>query len=286
MSGQHCYSHEMNKYYNKVNELTGEYPAIWGTDFNWSNGDTDPEDEVVEEAIKKYKEGSIVTLMWHVGRPMDDAPFAWKESVQNKISQSQWNELVTPGAILHERWLDQVDQLAVHLKKLQQNNIPVLWRPYHEMNGFWFWWGNKKGKDGFVKLWKLLYERITEFHGINNLIWVWNAKAPRDIPEDEAFSYHEFYPGHDCVDILATDVYYFDYEQKDYEELLELAGEKPIALGEVGQLPKTNILKAQTKWSWFVVWPGWLLTANSQERVKKVYHYSNIINRNELKNAK
>ena len=127
---------------------------------------------------------------------------------------------------------------------------------------------------------------MTEYHGINNLIWVWNANAPRDIPEDEAFSYKEFYPGHDYVDVLATDVYHFDYEQKDYEELLELAEGKPIALGEVGQLPKTNILEAQPKWSWFMVWSGWILTANSEERVKNVYHYPKTINRNEVRIAK
>ena len=286
LSGQHCYSHEMNKYYNKVNELTNEYPAIWGADFYWSDGDVDPGVKVVEEAIKKYREGSIITLMWHVGRPTDDAPFAWKESVQNSVSETEWIDLVTPGTDLHNRWLNQADQLAVHLKKLQKNNIPILWRPYHEMNGVWFWWGNKKGNDGFEKLWKLLYNRLTEYHGINNLIWVWNANAPRDIPEDEAFSYKEFYPGHDYVDVLATDVYHFDYEQKDYEELLELAEGKPIALGEVGQLPKTNILEAQPKWSWFMVWSGWILTANSEERVKNVYHYPKTINRNEVRIAK
>ena len=60
------------------------------------------------------------------------------------------------------------------------------------MNGVWFWWGNKKGKDGFQKLWKLFYERLTDYHKINNLVWVWNANAPRDIPQDEAFSYKDF----------------------------------------------------------------------------------------------
>ncbi|MFI1745721.1 glycosyl hydrolase [Thalassobellus sediminis] len=279
LSGQHCYSHETDRFYDKAFELTGKYPAIWGTDFYWSGGNTDPGFKIVNDVIKKHKEGAIITLMWHVGKPSDNAPFGWKESVQSKISDADWKDLITQGTDIHNRWLNQVDQLAIHLKKIQQENIPVLWRPYHEMNGVWFWWGNKKGDEGFSKLWQLLYDRLTNYHQINNLIWVWNANAPRDIPEDNAFDYKDFYPGHSYVDILATDVYHFDYEQKDYNQLLELAEGKPIALGEVGQLPKPNILKAQPKWSWFMVWSGWLLTANTEERVKSIYNYPNTISK-------
>ncbi len=283
LSGQHCYNHETDRFYDKVKELTGKYPAIWGTDFYWSDGDVDPGIKIVDEVVKKHQQGAIITLMWHVGKPTDDAPFKWKESVQDKLSDAEWKELVTPGTKLHKRWLNQVDALAVHLKKIQEKNIAVLWRPYHEMNGVWFWWGNKKGKEGYAKLWKLLYERLTEHHKINNLIWVWNANAPRDIPKDEAFDYKNFYPGHKFVDILATDVYHFDYEQKDYEQLLKLASEKPIALGEVGQLPKTNILEVQPKWSWFMVWSGWIETANTEKRVKDVYNYPKTITKDEIK---
>ena len=283
LSGQHCYSNETDKFYDKVKKLTGKYPAIWGTDFYWSRDEIDPGLSVVNEVIKKHQEGAIITLMWHVGKPTDNPPFGWEESVQSKISDADWNDLVTPGTELHNRWLNQVDILAVHLKKIQENNIPILWRPYHEMNGVWFWWGNKKGEKGFAKLWRLLYERLVEYHKLNNLIWVWNANAPRDIPKDEAFDYKEFYPGHEYVDILATDVYHFDYEQKDYEQLLKLAEGKPIALGEVGQLPKINILEAQPKWSWFMVWSDWLLKANTEERVKEIYNYSKTITKDEIK---
>ena len=130
----------------------------------------------------------------------------------------------------------------------------------------------------------MLYDRLTEYHQLNNLIWVWNANAPRDIPYDEAFPYKDFYPGAQYVDILATDVYHYDYEQKDYEELLELAEGKPIALGEVGELPKPNILEKQPKWSWFMVWSNWLQTANSPERVKEIYNFSNTLTKDEIKN--
>lgn len=282
LAGQHSYNHNPTQFYDKAHEITGKYPAIWGSDFYWS-GEKDPGEQVVQEAIKKHQEGAIITLMWHVGKPTDDAPFDWTSSVQDKLTDKEWEELLTEGTALHNRWLAQIDHVAGYLKELQEAGVPVLWRPYHEMNSVWFWWGNKKGKNGYQKLWKMLYDRFTNYHKLNNLLWVWNANAPRDIPEDEAYNYKDFYPGEDYVDILTTDVYHFDYEQKDYQQLLKLADGKPIALGEVGELPKPNILKAQPKWSWFMVWSNWLETANTPERVKAIYNYPNTITRDEVK---
>tara|TARA_R110002049_G_scaffold61453_5_gene163717 strand:- start:20659 stop:21660 length:1002 start_codon:yes stop_codon:yes gene_type:complete len=281
LSGQHSYNENPSSFYEKAKKISGMAPAVWGTDFYW-NGGEDPGDRIVEEAIKKHREGSIITLMWHVGQPKHDPPFDWRESVQGKISDQDWNDLLTPGSVLHQRWAAQVDQVAAYLKKLQDEKIPVLWRPYHEMNGVWFWWGNKIGKDGFVKLWKQLYNRLVNHHQLNNLIWVWNANGPRDIPGDEAYVYRDYFPGKKYVDILATDVYHGDYEQKDYIQLLNLAHGKPIALGEVGQLPKPQILEAQPKWSWFMVWSNWIETANSQERVKEIYEYKKTITKDEI----
>lgn len=271
LAGQHNYNHEMNRYTRKAQEIGGRFPAIWGTDFIW-NGDQDPGQKIVEEAINKHQSGAIITLMWHAGRPTDDPPFRWSESIQGELTEEEWKDLTSPGTALHARWRDQVDHVAFYLKQLRDANVPVLWRPYHEMNGVWFWWGDKKGEEGFAKLWKLLFDRFVNFHQLNNLIWVWNANAPRDIPHDEAFSYKEYYPGHEYVDVLATDVYNFDYEQKDYEELLALADGKLIALGEVGELPKPEILTAQPKWAWFMVWASWLETHNTLERVMTIYN--------------
>jgi len=281
LAGQHNYNHELNKYMEAAQEMTGKYPAVWGADFILG-GTKDYGPEIVQEAIKKYKEGYIVTLMWHAGRPTDDPPYGWKESIQAELTDEQWRELVTPGTPLNLRWQAQADKVASHLKQLRGARVPVLWRPYHEMNGVWFWWGDKKGKDGYQKLWKMLFERFVNFHGLDNLLWVWNANAPRDIPKDEAFSYRHYYPGRDYVDVLAADVYHFDYEQKDYNELLELADGKLIALGEVGELPKPEILEAQPKWAWFMVWSSWLLTDNTPERVKEIYSHPQTLTLDEV----
>ena len=281
LSGQHSYNENPSSFYKKAKEISGKEPAVWGTDFYW-NGKEDPGNRIVKEAIDKHKNGSIITLMWHVGQPKDNTPFSWRESVQGKISDQDWKDLLTPGTDLYQKWITQVDQIAVYLQKLQENKVPILWRPYHEMNGVWFWWGNKRGENGFAKLWKQLYQRLVNHHKLNNLIWVWNANGPRDIPGDEAYDYEEFFPGQEYVDILATDVYHGDYEQKDYIQLLNLAQGKPIALGEVGQLPKPIILEMQPKWTWFMVWSNWIETANSPERVIEIYNYEKTITKDEI----
>lgn len=270
ISGQHNFNHQLNLYSDSAYAFTGKYPALWGTDFILS-GTNDLGQDIVNEAIDKWKNGYIITLMWHQGRPIDNPPYGWKESVQGKLTDAQWNELVTPGTALNTKWLAQIDKIAGYLKQLQDAHVPVLWRPYHEMNGVWFWWGNRKGENGIVKLWKMMYDRYTNYHHLNNLIWIWGANGIRDIPQDEAYSYKDYYPGADYVDVLGADVYHFDYEQKDYNELLQLAHGKLIALTEVGELPKPEILAAQPEWAWFMVWTNFLWDDNPRDRVRQVY---------------
>ena len=272
LSGQHNYNGDMGLYTNRAHELTGDVPVVWGTDFIW-NGTRDPGQEIVDEAIRRHRAGHIVTLMWHAGPPTDVPPFGWSESIQSDLTDAEWDEMLTPGTPLHTRWLEQIDTVAGYLAQLRDAGVPVLWRPYHEMNGVWFWWGDKRGEAGFQKLWRAMFDRYANHHRLTNLLWVWNANGPRDLPQDQAYTYAWYYPGHAYVDVLATDVYHFDYEQKDYEELLALAEGRPIALGEVGRLPNPIMLEAQPQWAWFMVWSNWIDTANTPGEVRAVYEH-------------
>lgn len=276
LAGQHNYNEQPERFTLRAREIAGRAPIVWGTDFIW-RGTQDPGAGIVAEAIRKARDGYIVTLMWHAGRPMDDAPFGWSTSIQGEISAAEWQELLTAGSPLNLRWQKQVDVVAGYLRQLRDANVPVLWRPYHEMNGVWFWWGDKKGPDGFARLYRMLYDRFVNVHHLDNLLWVWDANAPRDIPRDQAYAYALYYPGAQFVDVLATDVYNFDYEQKDYDELVALAAGKPIALGEVGELPKPEILEAQPGWTWFMVWSNWLETHNTPERVRAIYSLPRVV---------
>ncbi len=237
-----------------VYRLTHEYPALFGQDFGFSfPGDWDGinyRQQTVDEAIRKYNEGFIITLMWHAVPPTEDEPVTFGKSIQGKLTDQQWKELVTPGTILNERWKSQVDVIAWFLKQLQYANVPVIWRPYHEMNGGWFWWGKKKGNDGYKKLYRMLYDRFVKFHGLNHLLWVYNTNEFKPGVD----SLNEYYPGDDVVDIITTDVYTQGFDQENYNQITRLAGNKPIALGEVGTLPSPEILKAQPRWAWFMNW--------------------------------
>ncbi len=254
LAGQHC-----NPLYGSVRlagiqKMTKKYPAVFGQDFGFSEPGTwdgiNYRQQIVDEAIRRYSEGFIITIMWHAVRPIEDEPVDFLQSVEGKLTDKQWQELITPGTIINERWKSQVDVIAWFLKQLKYAGVPVLWRPYHEMNGDWFWWGKKDGDDGYKKLWKMLFDRLVNFHGLNNLIWVFDANELRENVDP----YEKYFPGQDVVDILAADIYKNGFSQNDYDKLLSIAGNKPIAMGEVGMVPTPEILRSQPRWTWFMAW--------------------------------
>ncbi len=276
VAGHHNAVGRADVFPNRVKELTGKTPEIWGCDFinYYRPGNAD---SLVQEAYQKYKEGYIVTLMWHVGRPQDDPPFRWKESVQGKMTNDEWKELTTPGTPLNLRWLARVDTIAKYLNDLQALGVPVLWRPYHESNGVWFWWGDKRGENGFPKLYRMMYDRFVNHHKLNNLIWVWNTNAPRQLINDEAYVYEDYFPGMEYVDVFATDVYHHDYRQSHHDDLVRLGRGKIISLGEVGEVPTPEILEHQPEWTWFMIWANFVNNHNTPEQIRELYNYPGII---------
>jgi mannan endo-1,4-beta-mannosidase len=258
MAGQHCAPLVGSTRLPVVHRMTGRYPAVFGQDFGFSfPGYWDGinyRQNIVDEAIRRDDEGFIITLMWHAVPPTQDEPVTFRESIQGELTDREWQDLITPGTLIHERWKSQVDVIAWFLKQLRFAGVPVLWRPYHEMNGGWFWWGQKPGDDGYKKLWRMLYDRLVNFHGLNNLIWVYNTNEFKE----GVHPHDTYYPGDDVVDILATDVYTEGFNKENYDQMLSLAGDKPIALGEVGRVPGPEIIKNQPRWTWFMQWgdPG------------------------------
>ncbi len=265
-----------------VQKMTTKYPAVFGQDFGFSEPGTwdgiNYRQLIVDEAIRRQKEGFIITLMWHAVRPIEEEPVDFGQSIQGKLTESEWNDLITPGTLINEKWKSQVDVIAFFLKQLKNAGVPVLWRPYHEMNGGWFWWGKKVGENGYKKLYRMLFDRLVNFHRLNNLIWVFNANEVKEGVDD----YETYYPGDDYVDILATDVYSEGFNEMNYEMLLDVAKDKPIALGEVGNVPPVEILDDQPRWTWFMVWGD--IGGNPQgfKDIWEVYFNENTITWDEL----
>lgn len=275
-SGQHNYRHSLSKSSDTIETWTGHHPKVWGSDLHAT---MEQLPQVIAEAKRRHAEGCVITLMYHAEKVWDPLAASFSTSTKGRVTDEQWNNIITPGTTEHQQLLDKIDGLAPWLQQLEDANIPVLWRPYHEMNGAWFWWGHRPGPEGFAALWKIMYERFTNHHQLNNLLWVWNANAPRDWPDDEAYPYADYYPGTEYVDILAADVYKNDFLKSHHDQLLKLAAGKPIALGEVGVVPTPEILAEQPEWKWFMSWAEWPWRFNSKEDVQRLYACPIVITR-------
>ena len=182
-----------------------------------------------------------------------------------------------------------IDAIAKQLKVLAKNNIPVLWRPIHEASGKWFWWG-AKGPENYIELYKLMYDRLVNYHGLNNLIWVWNAQDP------------DWYPGDEYVDVLSYDYYPMKYKHGTADEYLakiQAATDKAklYAISENGALP--NVVKLEEEkslWSWWCTWNGDFTVAadgksysesnTSLDSLKLYYNNPYTITRDELPSFK
>jgi mannan endo-1,4-beta-mannosidase len=128
----------------------------------------------------------------------------------------------------------------------------VLWRPLHEAAGGWFWWG-AHGREAYLELYQLLYERLTYEYGLNNLLWVWNAQ------------HHRWYPGDDRVDILGDDPYAVGHiawlyaidpaRSIRFRYTRRASPNKMIAMTENDALPNLDFMWQQnTRWLMFVTW--------------------------------
>lgn len=278
LAGQHNYPNHISRWTDRVYDLTAKYPALFGEDFGFSGGEDKDSVEsrpaMIAEVKRQYENGAVVTLTWHAVRPTDDEPVTFRDSVQGHLTDFEWNELLTPGTDLYNRWCAQVDVIAGFLKQLRDAHVPVLFRPYHEMNGGWFWWGGRPGKNGSQALYRQLFDRFVNYHKLNNLIWVWNVNAP----SNPAMDINNYFPGREYVDLLTEDNY-GEFQQKMYEDMLTLAAGKPIALGEVGALPTPEILQAQPDWTYFMVWSEFVDNANPLPDLQAIYNLPNVLKR-------
>lgn len=280
ITGQHNFPNDGARWTDLAYDLTGKYPGLFGGDFGFSGGDD--KDSVlsraamIEEVERQYRNGAVITLTWHEVRPTDNEPVNFRDSVQGHLTDYEWQQLLTPGSPLYNRWCAQVDVIAGYLRQLRDAHIPVLYRPYHEMNGNWFWWGGRPGKDGSAALYRQLYDRFVNVHHLNNLVWVWNVNAPGG----NAGPIGDYYPGPQYADMLTMDIY-DEFKQEYYTGLVDLAGDKPIALAEVGGLPSPEVLERQPRWTYFMEWSGWMQSANSLDQAIAAYHGLRALNRDD-----
>jgi mannan endo-1,4-beta-mannosidase len=169
-----------------------------------------------------------------------------------------------------------MDVIATQLQKFQDAHIPVLWRPLHEAEGGWFWWG-AKGPEPFKKLWRLEYDRFTNYHHLNNLLWVYSSGTDPN-----------WYPGDKYVDIVGIDAYPSDVTDPESSIWIKLVreygGRKMLALTEFGGVPDISRMRALgVRWSYFYSWTGSLGAKGMPfDSLKKIYGSPGVLNADKL----
>lgn len=260
LTGQYC-ADAGNQELNLIYQITGQLPAIRFSMLGTSD-DRQQTDDAIDWSI--YTNG-IVGLMWHWNAPgsdsvyADDTDFDLHNALRHKDPKKV--ALLTPEqaqteyerGILSEEallLLQDIDETAQSLTRLRNMHIPVLWRPLYEAGGGWYWWG-AAGQDAYVQLWELVYERLSHYHQLNNLIWVWNGQsAAYLVPKD-------------TYDIASVDIYLQPDMQfgSRYEQFFALAriteGKKLLGISECGSFPDPEMMQLdQALWSFFGLWCG------------------------------
>ncbi|WP_158259081.1 glycoside hydrolase family 26 protein [Flagellimonas meridianipacifica] len=187
-----------------VHEITGQHPAVHGFDIGhleleWEyNLDTVPFALIQDQIKKIHQKGGIVTVSWHASNPIS--------------GEDSWNrrgkpiKKLLPGRRLHrtyKTWLATIASFFNDIKDDQGRPIPIIFRPFHEMNKPWFWWGKGKcSADEYKMLWRETVDLLTHEFSVDQLLFAYSPDA-----FDNREAYLEYYPGDDVVDILGMDLY-------------------------------------------------------------------------------
>ncbi|MFN4242295.1 MAG: glycosyl hydrolase [Tepidisphaerales bacterium] len=213
-----------------------------------------------ERLIAAARRGHLITVSWHWNAPrglldrvdVDDTGREvnkrwYKGFYTNATTFDLAAAVADPESEDYALLLRDIDAIAVELRKFADARVPVLWRPLHEAEGGWFWWG-AKGPEPYVRLWRLLYDRLTRHHGLHNLLWVYTAG-----PDPS------WYPGDDVVDVVGADLYPADIRDTTtwgWSTLHRQYGRrKLIALTEVGFVPDVDRMhRLGIRWAYYTTW--------------------------------
>ncbi len=265
---------------NWLKSNTGKEPALVGLDFmhcgrgyTWYN-DLEP----VNDAKKYYARNGIPAFCWHWRDPLRKTEAFYTNDTNFDISKI--NDENSPE---YKAMIQDIDYISGLLKKLQDDGVPVLWRPLHEASGGWFWWG-AKGPGPCKKLYRLMYDRMVNHNGLKNLIWVWTSQLGDN----------DWYPGDDVVDIVGRDIYKDgDHSSQILEFNLlneDFNGKKMITLSESGSFPDVdNLIKDGAAWSYFMPWYGDFVRNakyNSLDLWKKMFAHDYVLTLDEMPDLK
>jgi len=282
---------------------SGKLPAILAIDLSgwntprWGKTYTPVVENAVKQAKDWYDQGGIVSIQFHWKHPMKDDGTAWVGKHGNNPPSGPFNmaAAVKEGTPEHKQFMDDFAKHADYLQKLSDARIPVLWRPFHEIDGGWFWWTDKESPESTARMWRDMFNYLVKERKMHNLIWVYSAALHpcgkgKDVEQIELRK--QFYPGAEFVDIAGIDIYpneYYGFGKpqddayaKAFDIMKQVAPGKMLALCESEAIPNPDIMaKDGPKWLYCLPWwgPG---KAHPADWIKKTYQHDFVITLDEL----
>ncbi len=281
MYGPHDFDYE----FDYIKDLTGEVPAIRGFDYlNEANILYGSNDGTTDRMIDWVKnKNGIITASWHITVPKDfdnyvlgetsvdwsSATYAvWDDNAKTiPATTFDTSQIMVEGTKEREYWMACLAKLAESIQKLEDQNIPLIFRPLHEAeggggeSGSWFFWG-QDGSEVYKELWRLTYDTLVNEYGLHNIIWEWNSYA-----YDTSANW---YPGDDYVDIIAYDKYNCTdwstgspvLKHNDsaisstfYSIMQKYDSKKMVAMAENDSIPTVqNLIDEKAGWLYFCPW--------------------------------
>lgn len=190
-----------------VKSVTGSHPAVIGIDFSGLSGRPKEAIEKTKDFLRKnvvatYERGGVTTVAWHFSNPASKGGFYWKDSVSTPAMA-----LIKKGGSHHQQYkeiLQTIGDFANSAKAKDGTLAPMLFRPYHEFDGGWFWWGKPHcSREDFIEVWQFTVSYLRDSLGVHNFIYTFS-------PDNKFTTKEEFlerYPGDDWVDMVGMDNY-------------------------------------------------------------------------------
>ncbi|MGN0687567.1 MAG: glycosyl hydrolase [Oscillospiraceae bacterium] len=238
-------------------KYTGKIPAIRGYDLMGISGLGGGYNQIERALDWARSTGGILTLCWHWYAPDDmsdiskSASFYYKTTGYDHKTSFDIIRAVTDGTPENEFVIREIDLVAEQLKRFEAEDIPIIWRPLHEANGSWFWWGNRgeESVQAYKKLWYMMFDRLMNLHRLKNLIWVWNGQSREMAVHPNTF------------DIAGEDIYCeppcHASQAEKFREVCSYTHGKMITLSECGSIPHPDEMRRDNAmWLWWLPWWG------------------------------
>lgn len=201
-----------------VKDVCGMYPAVYGLDLGGielgdeRNLDHNLFEQMRASAVAHYERGGVVTFSWHPRNPLTGGD-SWDVSSKEVVAS------VLEGGSVHELFMEWLSRAADYLESFRTSDgqaVPIIFRPWHEHTGSWFWWGRDLCTvEQYVALWKMTYDYMAVERGLDNLVWSYSPGAGGVTEE----IYMERWPGDRMVDMIGVDCYQYGSSQQYADEL-------------------------------------------------------------------